>query len=77
MGLSARYRQLIPVESARTKLLQALGDQRVPTEEIAAEEAAGRVTAHAVHAAISSPPYHAAAMDGILFSVRNELWQIV
>lgn len=51
--------------SARVRLPDPL-----PEEEIPVEEAAGRVTARPVLAALSSPAYHGAAMDG--FAVRAE-----
>ena len=38
---------------------------RTATEEVAVAEAVGRVTAEPVWAAVSSPAYDAAAMDGI------------
>lgn len=53
------------------RLLRAT--MRVPdppaSEEIAVEDAAGRVTAEAVYARLSSPFYHGSAMDG--FAVRS------
>ena len=39
--------------------------ERLDSETISTEEALGRVTAGPVFAAVSSPHYHAAAMDGI------------
>jgi putative molybdopterin biosynthesis protein len=39
--------------------------ERLPVERVALEDAAGRVTAEAVWATRSSPPFDAAAMDGI------------
>jgi putative molybdopterin biosynthesis protein len=50
---------------AENHLLQPLTDERVPLDR-----ALGRVTAEPVWARISSPHYHAAAMDG--FAVRAE-----
>lgn len=50
----------------------AIADPR-PDEEIAVEDAAGRICGRAVFARRSSPPYHGAAMDG--FAVRAaETW---
>ena len=39
-------------------------DRPLPGESVALEDAAGRITAEPVWALISSPHYHAAAMDG-------------
>ena len=53
------------------KLWEELGlAGRLATESIPVDEALGRVTAQPAFAAISSPHYHAAAMDG--FAVRAE-----
>lgn len=56
-------------EAAQEKYLQVLAAadalKALPGETVPAEEALGRVTAEAVFAAISSPHYNAAAMDGI------------
>ena len=45
-------------------------DRPLPGESVALEDAAGRITAEPVWALISSPHYHAAAMDG--YAVRAE-----
>lgn len=59
-----RYLHNTPVQEARERFLgQGWGltnEERVP-----ANAAVGRVTARAVFAALSSPHYHAAAMDGV------------
>jgi len=61
-----RYRDLVTPEEALARLLARLGPAGgLPAEELPVAEAAARVTAAPVFAAISSPPYHAAAMDGI------------
>ncbi len=65
MKLGARYRELIDPQTALRRLLADTPPGRLEPERIAVEDAAGRCCAEAVHAAISAPPYHAAAMDGI------------
>jgi putative molybdopterin biosynthesis protein len=59
-----RYLHNITIEEARERFLGshwALGEE----EQIAVPEALGRVTSRAAFAGISSPHYHAAAMDGV------------
>jgi putative molybdopterin biosynthesis protein len=59
-----RYLQNIPVDEARQRFLHR--EWSLCEEEIiAVTEAVGRVTAGPVFARISSPHYHAAAMDGV------------
>ena len=62
------YLEDIPLSQALERWWGALNDlalaRLMPGEEVSLEEAAGRVTAEPVWAAISSPHYHAAAMDG-------------
>lgn len=69
------YLQDIPLPQARERFQQALeqaglwarlGEENIPLDE----NAAGRVLARAVWARLSSPHYHASAMDG--FAVRAE-----
>ncbi len=59
----------IPLQEAVVRFESLLGRAGVggplPAEEVALEEALGRVTAGAVWARASAPHYHAAAMDGI------------
>lgn len=50
---------------AREIFWQAALQKELESEEIATVDAAGRVTAEPVFALISSPHYHAAAMDGV------------
>ena len=50
---------------AREIFLQAALARKMGDEKIATVEAAGRVTSEPVFARISSPHYHAAAMDGV------------
>jgi len=53
------------LSKAREIFWQAAGAKELEREEIAAVEACGRITAEPVYARISSPHYHAAAMDGV------------
>jgi putative molybdopterin biosynthesis protein len=67
------YLHDIPLSQAQARLREALQDadlwRVLSTEEIALDEnALGRVTAEPIWAEISSPHYHASAMDG--FAVR-------
>ncbi len=62
------YLENIPREEALSRLLGSLGASRLGEEEVAASEALGRVTAGAVYAQVSSPHFHAAAMDGYALS---------
>jgi putative molybdopterin biosynthesis protein len=68
------YLEDIPLAEALARWQQALGaaglDQPLPGERVELDEAPGRVTAEAVWARVSSPHYHAAAMDG--YAVRAE-----
>lgn len=63
------YLSDMPLEEARRgymELLEQCGALHPgPPELIPVQEAAGRVTARPVYAKVSSPHYHAAAMDGI------------
>lgn len=58
------YLENIPREEALSRLLEKVGDFRLGEEEIATAEAYGRVTSRAAYAQVSSPHFHAAAMDG-------------
>jgi len=68
------YLEDIPLEEALARWWSVLADagldRPLPGESIALETAAGRITAEPVWALISSPHYHAAAMDG--YAVRAE-----
>jgi putative molybdopterin biosynthesis protein len=68
------YLEDIPLEAALARWWLALAeaglDQPMPGELVSLENAAGRITAQPVWALISSPHYHAAAMDG--YAVRAE-----
>ena len=59
------YLESVPASTALERLFAALVPGRRPVETVPAAEALGRVTARPVMAAISSPHYHASAMDGI------------
>jgi putative molybdopterin biosynthesis protein len=62
------YLEDVPLEEARARLdnaLRAAGRfDALPGEVVTLMEASGRVTAEPVMAKLSSPHYHAAAMDG-------------
>ncbi len=62
------YLEDIPMEDARHQLEMALREagrfEPLPGETVPLREALGRVTAEPVWARLSSPHYHAAAMDG-------------
>ncbi len=65
------YLENIPREEAYARLIEKIGPAlSLPPEEAPVHEALGRVTAGPVYAAISSPHFHAAAMDG--FALRAE-----
>src|SRR5205809_7880828 len=63
------YLEDLPLEEARARFEAALAaaglPRRAEAEEVALAAALGRVTAAPVWARISSPHYHAAAMDGV------------
>ncbi|MBN1430940.1 MAG: molybdopterin biosynthesis protein [Anaerolineae bacterium] len=66
------YLEDIPLDEAQTRLLSALEScdkwQSLPGERVSLDGALGRVTAEPIWANVSSPHYHAAAMDG--YAVR-------
>ena len=67
------YLQDIPLDEAWARLIKALEEigrwQPLPGEVVPLDQALGRVTAKPVWARLSSPHYHAAAMDG--YAVRS------
>ncbi len=69
------YLEDIPIEEAQQSLrlaLQAAGLwDPLPSERLSVAQANGRVTASAVFARISSPHYHASAMDGYALRARD------
>jgi putative molybdopterin biosynthesis protein len=60
-----RYLKKTPLKEAKELFLAKVEPSRIANELIAVEEALDRITAEPVFAKISSPHYHAAAMDGI------------
>jgi putative molybdopterin biosynthesis protein len=60
-----RYLKKTPLEEARRLFLESVDPAKLRNETVAVEDALHRVTAEPVFAKISSPHYHAAAMDGI------------
>ncbi|HET9295863.1 MAG TPA: molybdopterin biosynthesis protein, partial [Candidatus Binatia bacterium] len=60
-----RYLKKTPLKEAKELFLAKIQPLRIANEFIAVEEALDRITAEPVFAKISSPHYHAAAMDGI------------
>lgn len=65
-----RYLKKIPLQEARSAFLARIDPASAGEETIAVSQALGRITSRPVYARISSPHYHAAAMDGI--GVRAE-----
>jgi putative molybdopterin biosynthesis protein len=60
-----RYLKKTALTEARELFLSAVDPSRVAAEEIPIDDALERITAEPVFAKISSPHYHASAMDGI------------
>jgi len=60
-----RYLKKTALNEARELFLAAVDPAQLGVEEIAIDEALDRITAEPVFAKISSPHYHASAMDGI------------
>lgn len=60
-----RYLKKTPLEEARKLFLSSVDPTKLRNENVAVDDALQRVTAEPVFAKISSPHYHAAAMDGI------------
>lgn len=71
---SSVYLHDVPLPEAWRRFLEALESvgrfSAVPAESVPLAEALGRVTAEPVWARLSSPHYHAAAMDG--YALRSE-----
>ncbi|MGE5578871.1 MAG: molybdopterin biosynthesis protein [Bacillota bacterium] len=59
------YLENIPYEDALSKFLSAYSGLRSGEESIPVKSSVGRVTSRPVFARLSSPHYHASAMDGI------------
>jgi putative molybdopterin biosynthesis protein len=60
-----RYLKKTPLKEARELFLSTVNPAALATEEILIDDALDRITAEPVFAKISSPHYHASAMDGI------------
>src|SRR4030095_16984616 len=60
-----RYLKKTPLEEARKLFLAGIDAAKLASETVPVEDALNRVTADPVFAKISSPHYHADAMDGI------------
>jgi putative molybdopterin biosynthesis protein len=60
-----RYLTKTPLNEARELFLSTVNPAALKIEEIAIDDALDRITAEPVFAKISSPHYHASAMDGI------------
>ena len=60
-----RYLKKTPLVAARAMFLSLVDPERVGIDEIPVDDALDRITAEPVFARISSPHYHASAMDGI------------
>ena len=71
------YLEDIPLDEARRRFERALGLANavgpIDAERAPLAQALGRVTAETVWAAISSPHYHGAAMDGAAVAARDTL----
>ncbi|MEE9257717.1 MAG: molybdopterin-binding protein, partial [bacterium] len=73
LPLSGRniYLENIPREEAFARLIEKVGPaSSLPAEKVPVAGALGRITAGPVYAAISSPHFHASAMDG--FAIRAD-----
>src|SRR3954470_3263420 len=67
------YLEDIPLDEASERFFSRARLAPLPGEEVAVEEALGRVTAEPIFARQSVPHYHAAAMDGIAVRARDTL----
>ncbi|MGD8836740.1 MAG: molybdopterin biosynthesis protein [Desulfobacteraceae bacterium] len=66
------YLQMTSLEEARKIVLDAFVQGRaLPMERVSSPEAVGRVLAGPVTAALSSPNFHAAAMDGVAVAAKS------
>ncbi|MGI6128874.1 MAG: molybdopterin biosynthesis protein [bacterium] len=65
------YLEDIPLEEAQGRFLRFFGGELSPSENVPVQAAAGRVTAKPVFAKLSSPHYHAAAMDGVAVAANK------
>lgn len=60
----------IPYHQAQKILAQTFGSAVMPPETVPVRDCLGRVTAEPVFARISSPHYHASAMDGVAVNAQ-------
>src|SRR5436305_12158298 len=60
-----RYLKKTPLKQAQELFLARIDPSKIYNETVAVEDALDRITAEPVFAKISSPHYHASAMDGI------------
>lgn len=67
------YLEDIPMAEAQTRLREMVGSKALASERVSLRDALGRITAEAVFAKLSSPHYHAAAMDGYAVTAANTL----
>ncbi len=59
------YLQLKSLDEARQAVLEVFGERSLGAEQVDTPDAVGRILAEPVAARLSSPHFHAAAMDGI------------
>jgi putative molybdopterin biosynthesis protein len=60
-----RYLKKTPLKEAQELFLARIDSSKLQSETVSVDDALNRITAEPVFAKISSPHYHAAAMDGI------------
>jgi molybdopterin biosynthesis enzyme len=66
------YLNMKPLEEARQILFDHFpGTGTMPAETVSPPDAVGRVLAEPVTAAVSSPNFHAAAMDGVAVKAKR------
>ena len=65
------YLKMKSLEEAREIVLDAFGGVQLEVEPVSAPEAVGRILSEPVAARLSSPHFHAAAMDGIAVKAQN------
>src|SRR6056297_1284381 len=65
------YLQKKTLEDARKTVIEAFAEKSPGKQWISTLDGAGRVLAEPVFAAVSSPNFHAAAMDGVAVKAAN------
>ena len=65
------YLKMKTLEEAKNILFEAFPNVGLSSENIDVTDAVNRVLSEPVYAAMSSPNYHAAAMDGIAVDAKN------